>query len=79
MGREEGGSLTISRVFSLKIGVEQSQIVLSRCSNVRLTTNVHLALCRDEFHGPQCDTVMQMVLATTAHDYWLTTLLHTRA
>ncbi|GFV59931.1 hypothetical protein TNCV_3960461 [Trichonephila clavipes] len=44
-----------------------SQIVLSSvwCSKLRLTTAVHLALCRGEFRGPRSDTVRQVELAAT--------------
>ncbi|GFT15846.1 hypothetical protein TNCV_3314431 [Trichonephila clavipes] len=41
-GEERGKPLTIPKAFSLKIGVEPSQIVLSPawCSKLRLTTGV---------------------------------------
>ncbi|GFX65605.1 hypothetical protein TNCV_4093001 [Trichonephila clavipes] len=46
--------LTTPRMFSLKIGVELSQIVLSPgwCSKLRITIGVQLTPCRDEFRGP---------------------------
>ncbi|GFW57837.1 uncharacterized protein TNCV_2927561 [Trichonephila clavipes] len=49
------------RVFSLKIGLEPSQNVLSPecCLILWLTTDVHSALCRDEFRGPLSDIVRQ--------------------
>ncbi|GFW38063.1 hypothetical protein TNCV_835031 [Trichonephila clavipes] len=55
----EERSLTTSRVFSLKIGVKPSQIVLSPvwCSKLRLTTGVHIAFCRDDFVGPRSDNL----------------------
>ncbi|GFV36156.1 DDE 3 domain containing protein [Trichonephila clavipes] len=47
--------------FFLKVRVEPSQNVLSSewCSKLRVTTGVQLALCRDEYHGPQSDCVRQ--------------------
>ncbi|GFW27864.1 putative LOC100569746 [Trichonephila clavipes] len=47
------------RVFSLKTRVESYQSALSPvwCSKLRLTTGVHLALCRDEFCGSRSDIV----------------------
>ncbi|GFW51180.1 hypothetical protein TNCV_3594621 [Trichonephila clavipes] len=50
-GREMWKPLTSLRLFFLKIGADSSQIVLSpvRCSKLRLTTGVNVALCRDEF------------------------------
>ncbi|GFV16638.1 hypothetical protein TNCV_4418251 [Trichonephila clavipes] len=53
----EGGRrpLTASRVFSLEVWVESSQTVLSPawCSQLGLTTGVHLAFERDKFRGLQ--------------------------
>ncbi|GFU56208.1 hypothetical protein TNCV_712671 [Trichonephila clavipes] len=45
--------------WSLKTGVEPSQVVLSPvwCSKLRITTGVPPALCHDEFRGPRSDTV----------------------
>ncbi|GFT79933.1 hypothetical protein TNCV_4598291 [Trichonephila clavipes] len=63
VGEERWGLLITPRVFSLKIGVEPSQIVLSsaQCSNLRPTIGVKfLALCRDEFRGPRSDTARQV-------------------
>ncbi|GFW60181.1 uncharacterized protein TNCV_1842641 [Trichonephila clavipes] len=50
-------SLTTSRAFPLKIGMEPSKIILSpvRCSKLRLTTGIQLAPCHDEFRRPWCD------------------------
>ncbi|GFV39589.1 hypothetical protein TNCV_4172981 [Trichonephila clavipes] len=55
------------RVFSLKIGVKPSEIVLSPawCSRLRPTTGVHPAPCHDEFSGPRSDYARQVALATT--------------
>ncbi|GFW84120.1 hypothetical protein TNCV_4877831 [Trichonephila clavipes] len=52
-GEERREALITSRVFSLKIGVKASQIILSPawCSKLRLMAGVH-ALCHDEFRGP---------------------------
>ncbi|PRD26766.1 UNVERIFIED_CONTAM: hypothetical protein NCL1_37213 [Trichonephila clavipes] len=60
--------LTTSRVFSLEIWVEPSQIILPTIwfSKLWPMTCVHLALCRDEFHGPRSDNVRQVTLETTA-------------
>ncbi|GFY20823.1 uncharacterized protein TNCV_1120571 [Trichonephila clavipes] len=43
------------QVFSLKIGVETRQIVLSLvwCSKATDNDRRHLALCHEEFHGPR--------------------------
>ncbi|GFT85602.1 hypothetical protein TNCV_4253221 [Trichonephila clavipes] len=50
------------RLLSLKIELELTHIVQSpvSCSELRLTTGVDLALCRDEFRGPQSATVRQV-------------------
>ncbi|GFU12251.1 hypothetical protein TNCV_4600511 [Trichonephila clavipes] len=66
------------RVFSLKIGVESSKIVLSPvwCSRLRPTMGVYLALCHDEFCGPRSDTVKQGILVTTI-DLSVSELLYT--
>ncbi|GFV20930.1 hypothetical protein TNCV_4531991 [Trichonephila clavipes] len=47
------------REFSLKIGVEPSEIVMSPvwCSRLRSTTGIHLAPLHDEFRGPRSDYV----------------------
>ncbi|GFU18789.1 hypothetical protein TNCV_1085351 [Trichonephila clavipes] len=34
---------------------------LVRCSKIRLTTSLHLAPCRDEFHGPWSDAAINQV------------------
>ncbi|GFX93923.1 hypothetical protein TNCV_3412861 [Trichonephila clavipes] len=53
---------TTSRELSLKIGVESSQIVLSPawCSKLRLTTEVKLLPCHDEFRGPRSHNIDQV-------------------
>ncbi|GFX82149.1 hypothetical protein TNCV_4398081 [Trichonephila clavipes] len=63
-GRED---LANCRMFSLKIGVEPSQNLLSSvwCSKLRLTKGVHLALFRDEFCGPRSDNVREVALLST--------------
>ncbi|GFW04232.1 hypothetical protein TNCV_2669971 [Trichonephila clavipes] len=50
----EGLNLIEKRVFSIKIGVELSQIALSPvwCSKLWITTGVYVAFCHDEFRGP---------------------------
>ncbi|GFY22000.1 uncharacterized protein TNCV_3296441 [Trichonephila clavipes] len=55
------------RSFSLKIGVEPSQIILSPVwySKPMLMTGKHLAICREEFREPRSATVRQMPLTTT--------------
>ncbi|GFV25052.1 uncharacterized protein TNCV_885181 [Trichonephila clavipes] len=68
MEGEERWEALPSRVFSLKIGVEQSKTVLSPawCSKIRLTTGLKiLALSRDEYHVPGSDFVRQVALVTT--------------
>ncbi|GFX60951.1 hypothetical protein TNCV_1897111 [Trichonephila clavipes] len=47
----EVGALITLRVFSLKIRVESSQIAMSPewCSELRLTADVNVAHCHDEF------------------------------
>ncbi|GFW06367.1 hypothetical protein TNCV_38411 [Trichonephila clavipes] len=64
--RKTGGRLlTTSRVFSLKLRGDPSQIVLSRCyPEPRLMTGVKLAPCLDEFCEPRSDTVNQSVSTT---------------
>ncbi|GFT50212.1 hypothetical protein TNCV_3622671 [Trichonephila clavipes] len=61
------------RVFSLKIVVEPTKIVLSPawCSKLRLTTCIKiLALSRDEFHELRSDFVRLVALvSTTAEDF----------
>ncbi|GFW30053.1 hypothetical protein TNCV_1696681 [Trichonephila clavipes] len=58
--------MTIPRVFSLKIGVEPSKIILSPtwCSRLRPTTN--LAICRDEFRRPLSDVTIDQLSQTYA-------------
>ncbi|GFV86590.1 hypothetical protein TNCV_4184451 [Trichonephila clavipes] len=53
-GEESWEAPTTSRAFSLKIGEELSQIVLSPvwCSKLRIKKGLHQALCRDEFREP---------------------------
>ncbi|GFX20039.1 hypothetical protein TNCV_1435991 [Trichonephila clavipes] len=60
-GRERvvGGPPTTSQGFSLKFGVEPSQIVLSSSWCLRLTT----APCREKFHWPRSITSDQVALA----------------
>ncbi|GFW60093.1 hypothetical protein TNCV_4893451 [Trichonephila clavipes] len=71
VGLEEGKRgerpLITVRVFSLRIGVEPSEIVVSPlwCSKLSLKTGVHLGLCHIEFSGSLSDTVRQVALATT--------------
>ncbi|GFX64926.1 hypothetical protein TNCV_450641 [Trichonephila clavipes] len=67
LGKKRGDRrLKLPRVFSLKVEAEPSQIILlfAWCSKLRLTTGVKLAHCRDEFHEPRSDTVIQVALAT---------------
>ncbi|GFW91420.1 hypothetical protein TNCV_3375861 [Trichonephila clavipes] len=66
-GKKNGKPLTTSKMFSLKIDMEPSQFSLPPvwCSKLRRTTGVHLALCRDEFHGPRPDTIRRVELETT--------------
>ncbi|GFW25426.1 hypothetical protein TNCV_3721541 [Trichonephila clavipes] len=62
-GKTGGRPLISPNVFSLKIGVKQSQIVLSSvlCSKLRLTTGIHSALFHDEICRPGCDVTINQV------------------
>ncbi|GFS81152.1 uncharacterized protein TNCV_1224021 [Trichonephila clavipes] len=47
-------------------GTEPNRVVSCIwCSNLRITTSVHVALCRDEFCEPRYDAVRQVELTTT--------------
>ncbi|GFS71136.1 hypothetical protein TNCV_5049341 [Trichonephila clavipes] len=67
VGEERWETPDLPRVFSLKIEVEASQKELSPvwCSKLRLTIDVKLFLCHDEFVRPLPDTIDQVASEAT--------------
>ncbi|GFV97557.1 hypothetical protein TNCV_2040651 [Trichonephila clavipes] len=59
-GKRGGRPLTTPKVFSLRIGIEPSKIVLplAWCSKLRITTGVQYSPCHDKFREPLSDATV---------------------